>query len=307
MFWGNSPFSANAYLRGQVAYQNAMSFPFGFALNMYGGTYYGSFEPENNTPIEALEKQKMMHSHFQYMPYIDVRSQTGISDIDYSRIDLTAAKDLAQIKFASMTTDLNGLISQIDSALASGDLTDGQRAELENKKAEAEDMLNRLEDFAKKSDKDIYEALPELTAMQKNEFYPLRDSVNDLLNKIQNGEDVSPTLTPEQISDDYENNTKPAIEEILNNPDVSDEDKKAIEEKQKELEKAIEDGKSQEELNRINNELNDLIDEVNGKLNDLQIDEIKDQLKNETKPAIEEMLKNPEVSDEDKQALRDKL
>ena len=322
-FWNISPAYAQGFFRAKEAYYNAMNWPFGYSLNFLGDTYYGNFELGQVDYNTAFNVNMLLHNPF-YVPYIPTNVGGGMNDIDYSQINLAADKTILQCKFASLGANLNDLLGNINSALASKDLTDGQRTELEKLKAQTEDLLKRREDFAKKSpDMEIADAAAQMEALY-GEFYDLSGDFDNLVNKIRSGEDVTPPeaqKTPEQIAQEYENTTKPAIQELLDNPDVSEEDKQALRDLQERLEKAIQDGASQEELNEIYDELQNKIngiqsnlpqeqveqdDEDETPIEEMSVADIKDKLKNEIKPEIRNLQNDKYLDDEDKRELRDK-
>ena len=65
--------------------------------------------------------------------------------------------------------------------------------------------------------------------------------------------------TVEQVKELYEKDLQKDIDEMIKDPNISAEDKKALEEKKKELEKAIEENKPLDEIKRLFNELSQLM------------------------------------------------
>ena len=319
-FWNFSPYYVNSVLERQQAYLASMSWPYGYSINLDGKNYYGNYD-YNLDFNAAVQQNIMLHNPF-YTPYIPINTNTGFSDIDYARINLATDKNILQAKFEILGTNLNNLIADIDSALGSRDLTDNQKAELENKKAQAENLLKQREDFAKRSpNMEVAAALAEIEGLQ-GQYYDLRDSVGALKSKIQSGEDVAPTLTPKEIAQQYDA-LKPTIYELLNNPNVSDEDKVVLQALKEELEEALNNGTDTETLNEIYADLDDAIGAVQGKLaenteedddltmdqtpiDQMSVDDIKNKYNNEIKPAIRELGKDEYLYEDDKQALKDK-
>ena len=299
--WNISPYMASSYFKLSEAYYAGKNWPYSYGIPFGNQTYFGTFD--RNMPYwKAVALNNMMNNPF-YVPYIPLNVGSaggGISDSDIAATHNAANKAVLSAKFSALGTHLTTLLSDINSALTSSDLTPNQKAELENKKAEVEDLIKRKNDFAKKSpNMEVTDAIAEVNDMLQ-ECYGLQDSVAALKQSIQAGEDVVPEMTPEQIAQEYENTTKPAIEQLLNNPQVTQAEKDAIQAKQQELEDAISQGKSQAEINKIKGELQDLIDGINTRLNpadDEGHDPVVDHNVPEQLSAAQIKAKLPEIKD----------
>ena len=78
------------------------------------------------------------------------------------------------------------------------------------------------------------------------------------------------------VNDKLEKEMKPAIEELMSNPKLSEEDKKKLKEKQEEIEKAIEEKKPKEEIEKLYNEMVDLVNGTKDKLEKANLKERKE-------------------------------
>ena len=313
----------------------AGSWPYGW-VGYYGGQTSCNFiDSEQFSYQQAAEINKMIHNP-NYIPYIDLSAAGGGTNLDINQAKangkLAAMKDILKAKFDSLGTDLNNIISQAQNALSTQNLTSDQKTKIQEFINRAQEILKKREDFAKKSSSmELNTALREVSDLQQ-EYYQLFNDIKSFSSTVNgtngnngnngvvdnnnnnNDDDYTPTEIPEPIGDDenitpeelqtrYEEQMKPAIEELLKSNELSRADKKAIQDKQKELEKAIEEGKSIEELKKLYNELSEL---ANGKQSDIVTDKFKEKAE-DLKADIDEIKDNENLTDEEKKALTDKL
>lgn len=292
--FSNSPFTAGAILRGQEMMLARQNFPYGYITNIGGNTITGVFE--GNMPYhEAYAKNIMMNNPY-YFPYIPIESAGGIqTQIDTSKAELAANRDALLILNQCLGNNIDNKLKQIDQALQADGLGENKKATLEAEKAKLEDLKNRLEDFRKKSpDMEVTDAIKTVKGFEK-EY--------------------------KNIVEQYEKD-QAAVDNVLDDPNVSEEKKQAIKDKQAEIEKAKAEGKSPEEIQKLEDELKDLMNNANNAndndntpmehvgqnkpAEEMSVDEIKKAVEEETQPAIDKIAENPAVSDEAKQAIQAK-
>ncbi len=330
----NSPwgYSRASYMNGmRNAAMAATTFPYGFSTNIGGIQTYGMINPKLS-PEEAYDVNRMINDP-SYIPNPRIKvtpyDQTREGKLD-AEIKSTSNKISLDIEYRSLTKNLSDYLSQLDAFVAqTPNLTEEHKQKLEAKKQEALALQKRLQEFAKNSaDKDVSEALNTVVGM-RNEYYKLRDESialnKQIMSELSNAGNAGnaggtdgasdagnadgadnaggagegnpiDNMSGQELLENYEDEIKPKIEELKQSDKLTEADKKAIDDKQKELEKAIADEKTEDEIRSIEKELENLV----------KGGETKAKYETDVKPAIEELKNNSKLDEETKKDIEKK-
>ncbi len=330
----NSPwgYSRASYMNGmRNAAMAATTFPYGFSTNIGGIQTYGMINPKLS-PEEAYDVNRMINDP-SYIPNPRIKvtpyDQTREGKLD-AEIKSTSNKISLDIEYRSLTKNLSDYLSQLDAFVAqTPNLTEEHKQKLEAKKQEALALQKRLQEFAKNSaDKDVSEALNTVVGM-RNEYYKLRDESialnKQIMSELSNAGNAGnaggtdgasdagnadgadnaggagegnpiDNMSGQELLENYEDEIKPKIEELKQSDKLTEADKKAIDDKQKELEKAIADEKTEDEIRSIEKELENLV----------KGGETKAKYETDVKPTIEELKNNSKLDEETKKDIEKK-
>ncbi len=324
-----------SYINGvRNAVRTAATFPYGFSTNIGGIQAYGQIS-SNLSPEDAYDVNRMINDpsyipspRINFTPYNQTEEARRNAEIK-----LTSNKISLDVEYRSLCANLNDYLTQLDNFVAqTPNLTDEQKQKLEAKKQEALALQKRVEEFAKNSaDKNVSDALNEIVGM-RNEYYKLRDESialnRQIMSELSNAGNAGnaggagdagnadgagdagnadgagdagnsnpiDNMTGQELLENYEDEIKPKIDTLKQSDKLTDADKKAIDDKQKELEKAIADGKTEEEIRPIEKELEKLV----------KGGEVKAGYQTDVKPQVDEVLNNDKLSEEDKKDIQKK-
>ena len=246
-------------------------------------------------------------------------------------------RDVLEISYSCLIENLNNFVVQTSGAKADEKLTQEELEQYNELQTKAQELLQRVQNYGFASQNvAVLKAIDDINLM-KREYHLLKEAESQLSNAAKTRQveetqtnpstETNPSVetnpsnssepsdspepieppTPEEaqnsVIDDYNNNTKPLIKDLLDNKYIGPEDRKAIQEKQKEIEKAIKDNKSAEEISKLCDELNTLYEGVHSRT---ELNTVSEDYRKNIVPGINELLNNPDISYTEEKNIKDK-